>query len=763
MAEQNEDGTSPTAPATAENIADEQVGALTDLFNGYLAFKAAVIAARAPVLAAMVFWAAIALPDQSVEAVRIMLAWPLLGALFGMTLWLSFCFYLSVSLVFFARAALPKTADDVPVPSSHRVLKTILLISPLFAALIALEPINSICSLLFRTEIGIEYERPVMRFIFVSFAGLFTVLMAIMSLADELTPGSEEHRLYEFILGAGSFIVLAWSATVGFLQYLTGVFLEIPAVIFVTLWATVLVTALAMVVNFAEGRELPYFTIAVLLVVLWSYTDLNDNHEIRYIRSNPNDQVTRQRVDEAFGAWLDARAKEPDGQRPYPVFLVAAEGGGARAAYFTALVLEELRARCPRFLRHTFLITGVSGGSIGAALVAASAVEEAERRAKSGDASAPLACWTKHGERASVNSEVTRALSWDFLTPLLRGALIPDLLARLVPTDVLWPDWLRRGFIYATDRARYLERALERAWRAETGRELDDMSFRSAWREAQGDVPALMLLTTSVETGRRMAVSHLAMPPGLPTQDTGSTEKSVVTDEAGRLLTLSEVMPEIDLPLATAAVLSARFPLVTPAGTLPGPGPKRRFVDGGYFENSGLTTVLDVVDVLRQVTGGVETRLVILRIENSRATTDVLSTAGAPKHDPDSYFAELTSPVRALLATRHARGELARATVARVIRNTEAACAPRPPEPTAGCVRLEEIVFALEPSCVPIPLGWSLTESARLEMQRQLLGGMPSKPCAGESPVTLARNARSLDRVLKLVGAREGAPPAPSQ
>jgi hypothetical protein len=253
------------------------------------------------------------------------------------------------------------------------------------------------------------------------------------------------------------------------------------------------------------------------------------------------------------------------------------------------------------------------------------------------------------------------------------------------------------------------------------------------------------------------------MPPSLPRQDTGSTEKSAVTDEAGRLLTLSEVIPEIDLPLATAAVLSARFPLITPAGTLPGPGPKRRFVDGGYFENSGLTTVLDVVDVLRQVPSGVETRLVILRIENSRATTDVLSAAGAPKRHPDSPFAELTSPVQALLATRNARGELAQATVARVIRNAEVGCAPPRPEPPVGCVGLEEIVFALEPSCVPIPLGWSLTQSARLEMQRQLLGGIPSKPCARESPVTLARNARSLDRVLKLVGAREGAPPAPSQ
>jgi hypothetical protein len=169
MAQQNEDGKSPTEPATNEDIyaavADAQPRALRELFDGYLALKAAVIAARAPVLAGMAFWVAIGLPDQSVEAVRIILGWPL-----GMVLWLISCVYLSVSLFFFARAALPKPADDVPMPSSHRVLLTILLILPPFAALLALEPINSVSSL-FGTEAGIAYENQVMRFVFIfSFA-----------------------------------------------------------------------------------------------------------------------------------------------------------------------------------------------------------------------------------------------------------------------------------------------------------------------------------------------------------------------------------------------------------------------------------------------------------------------------------------------------------------------------------------------------------------------------------------------------------------
>jgi hypothetical protein len=47
-------------------------------------------------------------------------------------------------------------------------------------------------------------------------------------------------------------------------------------------------------------------------------------------------------------------------------------------------------------------------------------------------------------------------------------------------------------------------------------------------------------------------------------------------------------------------------------------------------------------------------------------------------------------------------------------------------------------------------------------MQRQLLGGAPSKPCRGESSTGMQRNAQSLKRVLQLVGAREEAAPATS-
>lgn len=57
-----------------------------------------------------------------------------------------------------------------------------------------------------------------------------------------------------------------------------------------------------------------------------------------------------------------------------------------------------------------------------------------------------------------------------------------------------------------------------------------------------------------------------------------------------------------DVRLSTAALNSARFPVISPAGGLHARGKEARgdeVVDGGYFENSGLSTAMDLAAALR--------------------------------------------------------------------------------------------------------------------------------------------------------------------
>ena len=421
----DEDETSDKVPPSVDAY-EGAMRAGRELIDGYAEFRAALVAARVPVLATIAFWLLIVLPDQSVESVRMMLAWPWYGAITAFLIWSVLCIYLSLNLVYSARHVLGVAAVDEQMSTTHRVLLTILFVSPAAAALIALEPINSIVSL-FGADTGIQYDNIATRLVCV----FFFYGWAVMPLAALVRPHPEfisienVERLIqkeglddpEDVRSAAiAFIVLfvTWVSSIGFIQRSLGLFLEIPATLFVTIWATFLVFALGLLARFSEKIRFPILTAVVVWVGLLSWADLNDNHEIRHIRSNPIDQAMPPQVDEAFRGWLEARANEPDAPQPYPVFLVAAEGGGARAAYFTALVLEELRARCPRFLRHTFLMTGVSGGSLGTALVAASASNEVTGRTMPSFEAAPLPCGTERGQGAS--SEASRALSWDFLS-----------------------------------------------------------------------------------------------------------------------------------------------------------------------------------------------------------------------------------------------------------------------------------------------------------------------------------------------------------
>lgn len=591
-------------------------------------------------------------------------------------------------------------------------------------------------------------------------------------------------RTLEGVAIAVGLFFLAWTIVWGITEYLFGIYLEIPTLLFLPIWATALCAALIGLVRLSERWHIPVLVPCLVFASLWSCADISDNHDIRHrlvpqlahaVRpiqggdgAGPSarelvDADPRRPVTDTFRVWLDQRAdmaRWHRAGRPFPVLLVAAEGGGARAAYFTTLVMEELRARCPRLLHHTFLMIGVSGGSLGSALVAASA--QAAPPATGQGCEPPGAA--PEGARGAA-TDAARVLEADLLSPLVRGTLVADLLARLIPWD--WPyifgdGALRRGWNWAvrepftdiTDRSRYLERAVDRAWHGRTGRALEQLSFEGVWEGTRGDVPALMLLTTDVATGRRVAVSHVTMPGRADAPASGCAElpgNDQPVTEIARMRTLAEDVPGIDMPLSTAALLSARFTLLSPAGTLPCPGPRRRLVDGGYFENSGLTTMLDVIDSLRDIARERRVELVMLRIENSRATTNPSNVAGAAPELPAGSLVELASPVRALMATRSARGEQARAAAQRVVQLSRQACAAA----TAAmpCVEIREVAFALSPGCVPIPLGWSLSDEARRDMQNQLLGKSDGgrSVCVSRGAPGRAQNRLSLDMVQRLL------------
>ena len=150
---------------------------------------------------------------------------------------------------------------------------------------------------------------------------------------------------------------------------------------------------------------------------------LADNHAFRR-EVRP---VERKAIDEAFQAWLASRkdcAAYDTAQRPYPVYVVAAEGGGLYAGNLAAQFLTRMQDLCPNFAQHLFAVSSVSGGSLGAAVFAGLS----RRGGGHADVKRIVSCPGRLEMRAK------EILSSDFLAPVVWGGLFPDFLQRFMPS-----------------------------------------------------------------------------------------------------------------------------------------------------------------------------------------------------------------------------------------------------------------------------------------------------------------------------------------
>jgi hypothetical protein len=442
-----------------------------------------------------------------------------------------------------------------------------------------------------------------------------------------------------------------------------------------------IVSALAY---YGKKHRWPYVTLLVAASVIFTWLNWNDDHEIRYLARR---RAAQPRIGEAFDAWLRARADATSRTGPYPVFLIAAEGGGIRAAYITAQILSAIQDVCPAFAQHVFAISGVSGGSLGSGVFAGLTARQAANRPG-------LPCDAGGQSTDAMRKAADRVLARDFLSPVVAMSLYPDLVQRFlfVPFGKL-------------DRARALEDGFARAWRDEfpTGWGFDS-SFYDLRSGPSSVVPALFLNTTQVETGDRVAIANLY------------PDASV----ASRLTTMASRDSGLNMSMSTAVGLSARFTYVTPEGKIAfANGAVERFVDGGYFENSGAGTVADILYSIRswaRAHNAVRSiRPIILRIgydEGSDTSRSRIDNSG---------FSDAISPVVALLNTRGTRGNV-------VVEQLRAAVSEA--QSDSGMINMIDLV--LTRGRQPLILGWLLSEAARADVRSRTT----PRACSTGAPIS---------------------------
>jgi hypothetical protein len=434
-----------------------------------------------------------------------------------------------------------------------------------------------------------------------------------------------------------------------------------------------------------DQYRITFFPIFLTLAATIAAVGLNDNHEIREVKNEVktiNSPVLNDAGD-AFVDWL----RRPDRlayvkQSPssiYPVFIVAAQGGGAYAAYNAAIFLARMQDLCPTFRRHLFAVSSVSGGSIGAATFATAldAEDVAGRRANLEQNTPQESCpqisrfllkeraVRDLGEPGQLEIDVNKVLQSDFLSPLVGATLFPDFTQTFLPFPV--PQF---------DRARALEYALEAAGKkllegeaaGSRRQSLLERGYFEHW-DSQRSSPALLFNATDAGTGKRVVIAPFNLSDSQKFSDelcllanSTNSDKTEIVDSDTTASTTNAKLIGLPIPLSTAAFISARFPWVSPAATVKISNPcfgkeeKIRLVDGGYLDNSGVETALGLIEKIRAKVEEVRVKDPLF----PKVGVHLISLTGGDFPTRSSYsFDDALEPIRALMSGREARAYIA--------------------------------------------------------------------------------------------------------
>ena len=474
-----------------------------------------------------------------------------------------------------------------------------------------------------------------------------------------------------------------------------------------------------MLALLSNRHQFPYIT-SLIIAGTGLTLFFSDGHDARVLTIAPPDQSKLHPVSfkdavqnwKAASGW-DARGCEklaPGAAElaacPRPI-IVSGEGGGSRAAFLLASVLGSLEddslqqargnASAKPFHQQLFAISSVSGSSVGAAFfMSALKRQPAVPLETLKSALYNQRLWFLNVATAGtpgekfLNDVVTykdalqATLSNDFLSPVMIAYLARDVLT------------LSR-LPYIMDRAGVLETSWEDAFNGVYGTTRDSSPLAAPLQtispSATEWTPLLFLNTTSIETGRRVIATPVKMTELLPDSNAlfidaydmhelfcSSKDPSKLQwlDRIARFLPamfspvtnatcVNSKPTSIDVRLSTAAGMSSRSAFVSPHANIRDTTGQitDSVVDGGYFDNSGAVTGLEIAASLKVVDPRLNPYMIQVSSEpdwfkntTSCGQQTTISSSARPEIPDESDFKPLGTlgNILTVNATRVARG-----------------------------------------------------------------------------------------------------------
>lgn len=259
-------------------------------------------------------------------------------------------------------------------------------------------------------------------------------------------------------------------------------------------------------------------------------------------------------------------------------YLIANEGGGLRANYWSLLVLSKLEKIADslrkekkdtsiRFYGNTLATSGASGGSIGQSL---------------------FNLMKADGKNIINDNTIEEIGTTDHLASDLFSLCFRRPIVYLIPLDLSEKEHLKtiRGDYYAS--RRYARMALDEGSNILNKSTLKP--FKSFWKEAYENNQKLYPLTIINSTHAEYGTEGIGSPL------TEADNKKIFNGSVS-YLEINQNNTAKSISFIDAAFLANRFPLISSPAIIPTKG---HFIDAGAFDNNGISSLLNIVSYIQE-------------------------------------------------------------------------------------------------------------------------------------------------------------------
>ncbi|HTE09387.1 MAG TPA: patatin-like phospholipase family protein, partial [Chitinophagaceae bacterium] len=399
------------------------------------------------------------------------------------------------------------------------------------------------------------------------------------------------------------FIAFIFLITVGF--FLDHHIFQLPAAASITLFFAILVAVAGAFSYFLQSWSVPFFVLLIVVLnILYKYEVIdptNKAYGLNYAKNIERADYSREGLrslctplhveqdKKQMIQVLENWKKKQKEEKPY-LFIINVSGGGTRSATFTLSILQRLDSLCGgRLMDKTFLITGASGGMLGAAYYRELARERSEGK-----------------NLYLYSNKYVDDISKDLLNPTFSSFIARDMAAPAQKFKI-------GDYYYIKDRGYAFEEKLRENTRDLLNRQLKDI----AKDEHDAKTPLMMFNAVITRDGRKMIIS--TQPVSFLMMPHHDSTRAIVPDpDEVDFAALFAKQDPMNMRLLTALRMNATFPYVLPNVWLPSK-PVIDVMDAGLRDNYGPETTLRFIDVfkdwLKENTAGV----IMLQIRDRKA------------------------------------------------------------------------------------------------------------------------------------------------